>query len=171
MKKTYLECGRVCNAHGVRGLVKVEHWCDSPRVLAERRRVFIAKGDDFEEHAVISASVAGQTVLMCIEGIDSREDAVAMKGTVLYLHRDDIPLPKGSMLVADMIGLSVYDAETGKLYGEISEVSDAARGKLFHVKTPSGGEVLLPDVPQFIKRINAEEGMLITPIPGFFDEI
>ena len=94
-----------------------------------------------------------------------------MKGTVLYLYRDDIPVAKGSMLVADMIGLPVRDAETGELYGEIAEVSDAARGKLFHIKTPSGKEVLLPDVPQFIKRIDAEDGMTVTPIPGFFDEV
>ena len=167
----YLEGGRVCNAHGVRGLVKVEHWCDSPRVLAERKRVFIARGGDYVEHAVLSASVAGQTVLMSLSGVTTREEAVAMKGTVLYLYRDDIPVAKGSMLVADMIGLPVRDAETGELYGEISEVSDAARGKLFHIKTPSGKEVLLPDVPQFIKRIDAEDGMTVTPIPGFFDEV
>ena len=167
----YLEGGRVCNAHGVRGLVKVEHWCDSPRVLAERERVFIARGGDYVEHAVLSASVAGQTVLMSLSGVTTREEAVAMKGTVLYLYRDDIPVAKGSMLVADMIGLPVRDAETGELYGEIAEVSDAARGKLFHIKTPSGKEVLLPDVPQFIKRIDAEDGMTVTPIPGFFDEV
>ena len=167
----YLEGGRVCNAHGVRGLVKVEHWCDSPRVLAERKRVFIARGGDYVEHAVLSASVAGQTVLMSLSGVTTREEAVAMKGTVLYLYRDDIPVAKGSMLVADMIGLPVRDAETGELYGEIAEVSDAARGKLFHIKTPSGKEVLLPDVPQFIKRIDAEDGMTVTPIPGFFDEV
>ena len=152
-------------------MVKVEHWCDSPRVLAERKRVFIARGGDYVEHAVLSASVAGQTVLISLSGVTTREEAVAMKGTVLYLYRDDIPVAKGSMLVADMIGLPVRDAETGELYGEIAEVSDAARGKLFHIKTPSGKEVLLPDVPQFIKRIDAEDGMTVTPIPGFFDEV
>ena len=34
MKQTYLEGGKICTAHGVKGLVKVEHLCDSARVLA-----------------------------------------------------------------------------------------------------------------------------------------
>lgn len=169
MKRTYFECGRVCNAHGVRGLVKVEHWCDSPRVLSQSKRVFIARGGDYEERRIISASVAGATVLMNIEGVDSREAAVAMKGTVLYLHRDDIPLAPGAMLVADMIGLPVKDAADGRLYGTVADVSDAPRGKLYHVECPDGRTVLLPDVPEFIKRIDAEEGMIVSPIPGFFD--
>ena len=45
MKKEYLECGKVCSAHGVRGAIKVEHWCDAPRVLASQKRVFFAEKD------------------------------------------------------------------------------------------------------------------------------
>ena len=33
----------------------------------------------------------------------------------------------------------------------------------------SGGDVLLPDVPAFVKRKDPESGILVTPIPGFFD--
>ena len=36
MKKEYLECGKVCSAHGVRGVLKIEVWCDSPKVLAKQ---------------------------------------------------------------------------------------------------------------------------------------
>ena len=33
MKKTYLEGGKILTSHGVKGQVKVEHLCDSPKVL------------------------------------------------------------------------------------------------------------------------------------------
>ena len=103
MKKEYLECGRVCNAHGVRGMLKVESWCDSPKVLASRKRVFLADKDgEFRETRVLASSVSGNLVLMQIEGIDTRESAIAMKNTVLFLHRSDIPLGKGQMLIADI---------------------------------------------------------------------
>lgn len=165
----FFECGRICNAHGVRGLVKVEHWCDSPEVLKSRSRVFFAEEGGYTERKVLHASVLGGAVLMSIEGIESREDAVAKKGAVLYLAREDIPVHDGEMLIADMIGLPVRDARDGREYGHLVYVSDAARGKLYTVRTPDGQDVLLPDVPEFIKRIDAEEGILITPIPGFFD--
>lgn len=170
MKKEYLECGRVCNAHGVRGTLKVDPWCDSPKVLASRKRVFLAEKDGgYKEIKVLSSSVSGALVLLTLEGIETREDAVAMKNTILYLHREDIPLKKGEVLIADMIGLSVIDASSGRVYGEIINVTDAPRGKLYYIKTPSG-EVIYPSGEQFIKEIVPEVGMYITPIAGFFDE-
>ena len=104
MKKEYLECGKVCGAHGVRGVMRVESWCDTPKVLAGQKRVFLASEEgEMRELKVLSASVNGPLVLMALTGIDSREAAIAMKNTVLYLHRSDIPVKRGQMLLADMI--------------------------------------------------------------------
>jgi len=72
------------------------------------------------------------------------------------------------MFIADMIGLPVIHAESGERLGELSDISDVAGRRIYTVKT-DGGDVLLPDVPEFIKEIS-EEGMKVLPIPGFFDE-
>ena len=73
-----------------------------------------------------------------------------------------------AMLIADMIGLPVYDAATGEKYGEIVSVTDGVRYKLYTVKTDSGN-VILPGVDEFIKEIDIERGVFVTVIPGFFD--
>ncbi len=160
----------MCNAHGVRGMLKVEPWCDSPKVLASQKRIFLVDKDGvYRETLVLASSVSGNLVLMLLEGVDTREGAIAMKNTVLYLHRSDIPVKKGEMLIADMIGLPVFDAKSGRLYGEISDVTDAPRGKLYHIQT-SSGLVIYPSGEQFVKEIDEERGMHITPIPGFFNE-
>ena len=169
MKKIYLEGGKVCNAHGVRGVLKVEPWCDSPRVLASQKRVFFAKRDgEYEERRVLGASVSGAMVLLTVEGIDSRECAIGYKNEVIYLHRDDVPVKKGAMLVADMIGLDVIDADSGVVYGKIADVNEVPRGLLYTIRTEKG-DVYFPSNPEFVKEINAERGMLIHTIPGFFD--
>lgn len=169
MKKEYLECGLVRTPHGVRGIVNVESWCDSPKVLAAQKRVFILTREGiYKEIEVRSASSAGDRVLMGFVGVNSREEAQAYKNVVLYLHRSDIPVSRGSMLIADMIGLPVIDIDTGRVYGEISEVKDGVRYKLFTVRT-EGGEVILPGVDEFVKEISEEGGMLVRPIPGFFE--
>lgn len=170
MKKEYIECGVVRSAHGVRGLVKIESWCDSPKVLAGQKRVFLAEGDgEYKELTVLSASVMGELVLMGLSGIESREDAFAYRGRTLYLHRSDIPVARGAVLIADIIGLPVIDAGTGKIYGKVKDVTDAPASKLYVIET-SSGEVLLPGVKEFVKRVDAEEGVYITPIPGFFGD-
>ena len=91
------------------------------------------------------------------------------KNRILYLHRDDIPLKKGTVLVADMIGLPVLHAESGETLGRLADVSDVAGRRIFTVMTEKG-EVLLPDVPEFIKEISEEGGMKVLPIPGLFDD-
>lgn len=167
MKAEYLECGKICAPHGVRGVLKVEPWCDSPSVLARAKAVYLKSTDGYRKLPVLTASVSGAYVLLSVDGISSREEAQAYKNTVLHLHRSEIPVPKGAMLIADMIGLPVTDLDTGRLYGTLSEVTDGVKYKLYTVKT-EGGEVILPAVPEFVKEIS-EEGIKITPIPGFFD--
>ena len=170
MKKQYLEGGKICTAHGVKGLVKVEHLCDSPKVLAKVKRIYFAERDgSFSERGVVSASVSGQFVLLGIEGVGSREEAIALRGKMIYINREDVPKSAGAMFIADMIGLPVYHFESGKSLGEISDVSDVAGRRIYTVNY-EGREVLLPDVPDFIKEIDEERGMGVCPIPGFFDE-
>ena len=170
MKKVYIECGKICSAHGVRGAVNVEPWCDSPKVLAMQKRVFLSdKSGEYKEAKVVSASVGGKFVIMSIEGIDSRELAQAEKNRVLYLHRDDIPVAEGAALIADMIGLPVIDVDSGRIYGTLSDVTDGVCYKLYTVKTEDK-DVLLPGIPEFVKEIDTERGVFIRPIPGFFSE-
>lgn len=138
-------------------------------VLVRAKRVFIATGEgEYREHKILTASSNGQSVLLSIEGITDRDQAIAMKNTVLYLHRNDIPVEDGAMLLADMIGLPVIDANTGVRYGVITDVTEVPRGLLYTISTDRG-EVLFPSVDEFIKEIDPEGGMLVTPIPGFFD--
>ncbi len=169
MKKDYLECGRIVGAHGVKGLMKVESWCDSPKILAAQKRVFLAEKDGYKEVSIESASVSGPIVLMGLSGYLNRELVQGMKNTVLYLKREDIPVKRGSVLIADIIGLPVIDKESGKILATVKDVTDSPRAKIYVTETPDGKEVLIPDVKEFIKEINTEEGVFVTLIPGFFD--
>ena len=169
MRNTYLEGGRIVAAHGVRGLVKVESWCNSAFVHAKQKRVFLkAKDGSFEERSVTSASVMGELALMGIEGVDTRELASAMKNQLVYLHRDDIPLKKGEILIADIIGLPVFHVDTGERLGTVKDLSDAVSSRIYTVETDNG-DVLVPAVPEFIKEVDTERGVFMRPILGFFD--
>lgn len=171
MKKPYLECGKIINTHGVKGTLKLESYCDSPRVLASLTRVFFkTAAESYAERRVRSASVAKGFVLVSIEGVDSIEDAAPYRGKTVYALREDIPLKDGAYFVADLIGLPLVDAENGKVYGEVTSVDAMPSGDMYTVKTPDGKEVLFPAVKEFLSRIDPECGIYIKPIPGFFDE-
>ena len=170
MKNKYLEGGKICTSHGVRGLLKVEHLCDSPEVLLGVKKIYFKERTGaFTEKKLLSCAPMGQFLLMGIEGIGSREEAIAYRGRVFYLDREDVPLPEGAMFIADMIGLSVYHAESGESLGSISDVSEIGGRRIYTVNY-EGRQVMIPDVPQFIKEINEERGMAVLPIPGLFDQ-
>ena len=170
--RTYIEIGKIVRPHGFRGAVKAEAWCDSPDVLAGMSRLFLAparSGEPYREIRVLSGSVQKQHVLLTLEGIESEQTAAALKNALLYAHRDDIPVPEGSHLIADLIGLPVTDLHDGHRYGTLRDVIRGAGGELYEIQTDKG-PVLMPAVPEFIKEIDLSAGIVIDPIEGFFHE-
>ncbi len=158
------------SAHGVRGLFKTEVFCDSPKVLAKLKRVFTVSSDgNYTEHAVTSATVAGDLVILGIGDVTTREEAVAFCRTVLYAKREDIPLRPGAYFLADMIGLPVRDAATSRVLGTVKSIDDVPQGRMFTVDT-GNGDVLIPDLPVFIRKADPELGITVTPIPGMFPD-
>ncbi len=170
-KKEYLECAKVATAHGVAGVLQVECYCDSPEVLAALPFVYFReKSGTYTPHRVLRAVRYKSQALLSLEGIESREEALALRGQMLYAARADIPVPEGGALIVDMIGLSVIDAESGRVYGTLHDVTPSPAADLYDIKTPDGTHVLLPAVPAFLDRIDLESGIYIRPIPGFFEE-
>ena len=169
MKQPYLVCGTIVNTHGVKGAVKLESHCDSPKVLASLRRVFLlTKEGIYEERKVIKASVGGGRVLAYFEGVNDLNDAILLKGKTVYAKREELPLPKGSHFVADLIGLPMIDADTGRIYGTVTAVDTMPSSDMYTVKEADGNVVLFPAVKEFLVRIDTDEGVFVRPIPGFF---
>ena len=170
MKQPYLECGKITNTHGVRGALKVESYCDTPHVLASLPQLFLHKNGIYEAHKVTKASVGGGKVLLQLADVLSLDDAILLKGKTIYAKREDLPLAEGAHFIADLYGLPVIDADTGKCYGEILSVEDMPSSEMYTVLTPSKKQVLFPAIPEFVVRVDVDAGVYIRPIPGFFEE-
>ena len=169
MKKEYLECGKIVCQHGVRGAVKIESWCDSPEALAALPVLYLdEKSGGFSVLTPTNASVYKGAVLFSFKELTSVDEAIALRGRVVYARREDLRIAPDRVLRQDLIGASVLDANTGAVYGTLREIRESPAADLLVVSTP-GGDVLLPDVPAFVKKKDPENGILVAPIPGFFD--
>lgn len=155
-KKQYLDCAEVVGTHGVRGGMRLQSRADSPEALTKLKRMFLDTPTGFQELKVLRASVQKAMVLVWFDGIDTLDAALPYKNKLLYAHRDDLRLPKGSHFIADMIGLPVLDAETGTVYGTLTEVGTAGVQDLYTVKKPDGGTFLIPAVPAFIDKVSVD---------------
>lgn len=166
----HLECGKIINTHGLDGTLKLESFCDSPDVLAQLECIYF-KGDKSGEmvpRRVIRSGVHKRFVLMRLEGVDTPEAADALRETVVYAAREDLPIAPGAHFIADLIGLPVIDADSGVTYGNITYVFNAGASDIYTVETPSG-ERMIPAVPEFITKVDLDRGVFIRPIEGMFD--
>lgn len=166
--KEYLECGKIANTHGVRGGLIVESWCDSPEVLANLKTVYTKKSGVYSPFAIEKASVYKGRVLAEVEGVDTLEKAAALKNTVLFAKRTDLPLADGDFFVQDLIGLTVYEVGTDKAYGKLSDVINGAATDLYEIENERG-KFLVPVVAEFVKEIDLERGIFIKAIEGMFE--
>lgn len=167
-KSAFLEIGKIINTHGVRGEVKVEPWCDGPEAFRTVKTVRTENGETLD--VLSRRTLAGRFVLLTFAGIDTVEAAIRLKNKVISAPREQIRKAPGSHFICDLVGLPVIDAATGKTYGTLADIEAGVAQELYVVKTPSGAEVRIPNVPVFIRELDEERGIFITPIPGFFEE-
>jgi len=150
--KQFLEGGRIINTHGIRGEVKIESWCDSPEVLAGIKTLYL----DGAPRKIRSPRVHKNCVIAYLEGVNSVDEAMLLKGKVVHINRKDIKLPKGQVFMVDLIGLKVLDDETDKELGILTEVLSPSIQKIYVVKGER--EIMIPAVDEFIREINVEGG-------------
>ncbi|MBR5540626.1 MAG: 16S rRNA processing protein RimM [Clostridia bacterium] len=168
-KPIFLEAGKIVGTHGVRGEVRVRPECDSPAMFCTLRTVYF---DDAGKRAVrMKARVHKNIALAKLDGVDTVEAAAALRGTLLYLNRRDVKLEHGRYFICDLIGAQVIDHETGSVYGECTDVTHTGSNDVYHMKTPSGKEILIPAIPDVIREIDVEHEIIrIFPMLGLFDD-
>ena len=149
-----IEAGIIVNTHGVRGAVKIEPWTNTPEFLCAFKRLFIGGA----ERKMLGASVHKNHVIAMLEGIETVQEAASLRGVKVSFEKSDAKLDEGEYLIADLIGLDAVDDETGLRFGVISDfLSLPANG--VYVIAPDDkerGEMLIPAVPEFVKKIDVE---------------
>ena len=122
MQKKYLEAGEIVSTHGVQGEVKILPWADGPEFLLQFDTFYL----DGRPYAVRSARVHKTCVLASLEGIDTPEQGMALRGKRVCIDRDEAKLPEGSVFIADLIGCRALD-EDGAELGRIEDVLTCRR--------------------------------------------
>ena len=171
----FLLCAKIVGTHGVKGNVRLENYCDTPRVLAGLKKVYFKKPDgSFESYTVEKASIQKEAVLAKFEGVDTLEAAIVLKGRELYADRADFRLRRGEYFVADQIGLPVIDEMTGENVGKVKEIMTGRIQDIYVVEDVRGGTFMVPSVPEFIKRVSVEgedAGVYVALIDGMRESI
>ena len=170
MVKRYLQVGRIVSTHGVRGEMRVQPWCDGPDYLCRFSTLYF-DADGREGRAVRACRPHGNVTLLTLEGVDSLEAANALRGRILYMDRTEAGLGEDEWFIEDLLGCQVIDAENGKVYGKLTEVSQTGANDVWHIRGADGREYLIPAIPDVVRDVVPEEEKItITPLKGIFDD-
>jgi len=149
----YLEAGKILNTFGIKGEVKLEPWCDSAEFLKKIKTLYI----DGTPRKVLSSRVHKGMLIVLLEGVEDVNGAMLLKNKVAFFHRKDAKLPKGRYFISDIMGSRVID-ENDHEVGTLTDVLELPRGLVYVVNGET--EHTIPDVPEFILEINAEEKLI-----------
>lgn len=155
MNLEFIKIGRIVNAHGIRGEVRVQPRDADPTLLTQFATFYL----NGQSVVPTACHVHKSLVLMKFPGVDDMNAALALKDQDLYIRRADAKLPEGTYFDDELLGLDVCDAATGASLGELTAVESYPAHKVYTVRGEK--EYLIPAVQgAFIESVDLTENCM-----------
>ena len=155
MKQEFIRVGRIVNAHGIRGEVRVQPRRVSPDFLTRCKTFYM----DGKAVTPTANHVHKSLVLMKFPGVEDMNAALTYKDKDLYIRRADARLPEGSCFDDELLGMRVFNAATGEELGQLTAVESYPAHKVYTVKGQR--EYLIPAVKDiFIKSVDLDRNRM-----------
>jgi len=85
------------------------------------------------------------------------------------MHRDDLELDEDTYFIQDLIGIEVSDADSGFVYGKITDVMQTGANDVYVIQGKDR-EYLVPAIPEVVITTDIDENtMTIRPLEGLFE--
>ena len=137
--------GRVAGSYGVRGWIRVE----APEAALAECRTWWIGGADFSVEQVKEHS---GTLLAQLGGLKSREAALKLKGSKVFVQREALPKPQeGHYYLADLVGLEVVN-ERGEALGVVKRWM--FNGAQDVMELAGDRTRLLPWIPAVVRKVD-----------------
>jgi len=145
--------GRVAGSYGVRGWIKVVPGGGVAQALASVREWWLGE----RRYEVSEAKLHGATVVAKLAGVESREQALELKGARVAVERSALGDPgEGHYILADLVGLEVRN-EQDQVLGTVKQwFSTGAQDVMEVGPGPNGRTHLIPWVSAIVKGVDLE---------------
>jgi len=157
--------GRVGGAHGVRGELRINAFTARPEALLRYRD--LKREDGATVLTLIAGRPAKGNLIARAHGVETRDQAEALKGLSLYVAREDLPAPDDDeFYLADLIGLEARD-RSDAVIGRIKAVENFGAGDLLEIEPADGGASWwLPFTREAVPEVCIDLGRIIVERPS-----
>ena len=160
--------GHIAGVHGVKGLVRINSYTEKPMNIGAYGSVTDEGGKRMFELEV--QRMAKMQVLARIKGISDRNAAEALRGTNIYVQRDELHQTSDEeFYYGDLEGLCVERVD-GDFLGKVVSVQDFGAGGMIEVSLNDCETIFIPFTKEVIVKVDLTAGrLLIDPPQGLFE--
>lgn len=155
--------GEISAPQGLKGEVRVYPHTDFPERFAEINEVGLSRNGQFiGVRKIAYARVAGQRIILKLDGVESIDEAEAMRGTRLMIPKSwAIELGEDEYYYHQLLGLEVVTT-AGESLGKITEIWPTGANDVY--ETPLA---LIPATKDMIREIDLDHSrMVVDARPG-----
>lgn len=160
--------GTLGRPHGLRGELSLRPFNDEGTDLTELALPLevaaVQKGGARRTLFLEKARPAGDFWLVSFGGVTDRDAAALLTNAELWIPRESLPpLDDDEVYVEDLLGCQVVD-EQGREHGTVEGSFWNGAQDVLMVKRPSGEELLVPVVPDFLLSVDLEARRVVVDL-------
>lgn len=161
MENNQICVGAIAGGFGVKGEVRLRSFCANPKDIAKYSPLIDQNG---KTYSLGKLRVMKDGFITRIDEIPSKEDADALKGTRLYVLRENFPeLSEDEYYQSDLIGLMVVDGN-GENIGKVKSLQNYGAGDILEVFY-KGSTALIPFTRAIVPTVDITAGKIIIDPP------
>jgi 16S rRNA processing protein RimM len=164
-----IELGAISEAQGLQGQVKVRPHSSDPVALLSSKAVWLSliprreagvsasvEQASLTQYNIKSAKMHSGNVVLALEGVSDRDQALALKGARILVPRDTFPKAETDAYYwVDLIGCQVINLQNESL-GEVLDVTENGAHGVIAIGDPTSKETkyLVPFVKEVVQNVD-----------------
>ncbi len=158
---------RITQAAGLKGEVRLRPLSRYFEEYIEEKPLFLGVSEEYSRETRIVKKVGlGKRIRFLFDGIETRAEAESLIGQTLFARvteHDNIV-----QVSEDIIGSTVI-TDVGDYIGELTEILWLPANDVYVIRQGTK-EVLIPVIPEIVKSVNLEEGLVVIhPMDGLME--
>ena len=147
--------GKIYDAHGIRGLVKIKSFTENPVSICEYSPLTDEAGNIYKIQ--LKSQGKSDIIIVAINDISDRTTAETLKGTMLYAPRSSIIDNEEDVLVSELDNFKVLDNDNN-LIGKVEGTFNYGAGDILEIEINGSDKTALLSINKYsVTEINKEK--------------
>ena len=151
----FVEIGFFKKPFGLKGHIRFHQHSPELETIFNVSKIFV----ESKEFIIEEAKSNVNSPIIKLHDIKNKESASYLSNKKVFITENDLPkAPEGKYYQSDLINLNVIS--NGNIIGTLKEILETGENNVYVISLKDGGEILVPNVPEFINKIDIDSNII-----------